>query len=71
MNSILPGTIEEPGLDKYKVGTQEAPSGGAWFVLEAVLFTCIGWTGAASLRPIGCGHKSSTSLMRQPHGAAR
>jgi hypothetical protein len=39
MNSILPGTIEEPGLDKYKVGTLEAPSGGAWFALEAVLFT--------------------------------
>jgi len=37
MNAILPGTIEEPGLDKYKVGTLEAPSGGAWF--EAVLFT--------------------------------
>jgi hypothetical protein len=26
MNSIIPGTIEEPGLDTYKVGTPEAPS---------------------------------------------
>ena len=29
MNSIIPGTIEEPGLDTHKVGTLEAPSGGA------------------------------------------
>ena len=27
MNSIIPGTIEEPGLDTHKVGTLEAPSG--------------------------------------------
>ena len=39
MNSILPGTIEEPGLETYKVGTLEAPSGGAWFALEAVRLT--------------------------------
>ena len=25
----MPGTIEEPGLDRHKVGTLEAPSGGA------------------------------------------
>jgi hypothetical protein len=36
MNSILPGTIEEPGLDTDQVGTLEAPSGGAWLALEAV-----------------------------------
>ena len=29
MNAIIPGTIEEPGLDTSKVGTLEAPSGGA------------------------------------------
>ena len=29
MNSIIPGTIEEPGLDTHEVGTLEAPSGGA------------------------------------------
>ena len=29
MNSIIPGTIEEPGLDPPKVGSLEAPSGGA------------------------------------------
>src|SRR5580698_9185387 len=29
MNAIIPGTIEEPGLDTSKVGTFEAPSGGA------------------------------------------
>src|ERR1700687_3270720 len=29
MTSIIPGTIEEPGLDTSKVGTCEAPSGGA------------------------------------------
>jgi hypothetical protein len=29
MNSIIPGTIEEPGLDTDKVGTLEAQSGGA------------------------------------------
>jgi hypothetical protein len=28
MNSIIPGTIEA-GLDTHKVGTLEAPSGGA------------------------------------------
>ena len=39
MNSIIPGTIEEPGLDTYKVGTLEAPSGGAWLALEAVRLT--------------------------------
>jgi hypothetical protein len=39
MNSILPGTIEEPGLEIYKVGTLEAPSGGAWSALEAVRLT--------------------------------
>ena len=27
MNSIIAGTIEEPGLDTHKVGTLEAPSG--------------------------------------------
>jgi hypothetical protein len=27
--NIMPGTIEEPGLDRHKVGTLEAPSGGA------------------------------------------
>jgi hypothetical protein len=39
MNSILPGTIEEPGLDTDQVGTLEAPSGGAWLALEAVRLT--------------------------------
>ena len=39
MNSILPGTIEEPGLDTYKVGTLGAPSGGAWLALEIVRLT--------------------------------
>jgi hypothetical protein len=39
MNSILPGTIEEPGLDTDKVGTLEAPSSGAWLALEAVRLT--------------------------------
>jgi hypothetical protein len=39
MNSILPGTIEEPGLDTGKVGILEAPSGGAWLALEAVRLT--------------------------------
>jgi FlaA1/EpsC-like NDP-sugar epimerase len=29
MKTILPGTIAEPGLDRYKVGILEAPSGGA------------------------------------------
>ena len=29
MNYIIPGTIEEPDLDTDKVGTLEAPSGGA------------------------------------------
>ena len=29
MNSIIPGTVEEPGLDIPKVVTLEAPSGGA------------------------------------------
>src|ERR1700693_590696 len=29
MNITIPGTIEEPGLDTGKVGTLEAPSGGA------------------------------------------
>ena len=29
MNSIILETIEEPGLDTHKVGTLEAPSGGA------------------------------------------
>jgi hypothetical protein len=38
MNSLLHGTVEEPGLDQYKVCTLEAPSGGAWFALEAALF---------------------------------
>ena len=27
--NIIPGTIEEPGLDRSKVGDLEAPSGGA------------------------------------------
>ena len=39
MNSIIPGTIEEPGLDAHKLGTLEAPSGGAWLALEAVGLT--------------------------------
>jgi hypothetical protein len=39
MNTILPGTIEDPGLDTYKVGTLEAPSGGVWLALEAVRLT--------------------------------
>jgi hypothetical protein len=39
MNCILPGTIEEPGLDTYRVDTLEAPSGGAWSALEAVRLT--------------------------------
>src|SRR5271157_6322564 len=29
MNITIPGTFEEPGLDTGKVGTLEAPSGGA------------------------------------------
>jgi hypothetical protein len=29
MNITIPGTTEEPGLDTVKVGTLEAPSGGA------------------------------------------
>src|SRR5271166_1220368 len=29
MNIVIPGTIEEPGVDTHKVGTLEAPSGGA------------------------------------------
>ena len=36
MNTIPPGTIEEPGLDTYQAGTLEAPSGGVWLALQAV-----------------------------------
>jgi hypothetical protein len=39
MNTILPGTIEDPGVDTYKVGTLEAPSGGVWLALKAVRLT--------------------------------
>ena len=39
MNITTPGTIEEPGLDAYKAGTLEAPSGGVWLALQAVRLT--------------------------------
>ena len=39
MNTILPGTIEELGLDTDKVSALEGPSGGVWLALEAVRLT--------------------------------
>ena len=50
MNPIIPGTIEEPSLDTYKVGTLEAPSDGAWLTLEAVRSTMhwLDWRGEPS-----------------------
>jgi hypothetical protein len=51
MNSILPGTIEEPGLETNKVGTLEAPSGGAWLALEAARLTLYALDGCGSPSP--------------------
>ena len=51
MNITIPGTTEEPGLDTGKVGTLEAPSGGAWLALEAVRLTLYWLDGRGSPSP--------------------
>ena len=63
MNSIIPGTIEEPGLDTDKVGTLEAPSGGA-VNMHTIKGQVAVITGAAG----GIGHALALDMMRR--GAA-
>jgi hypothetical protein len=49
MNSILPGTIEEQGLETFKVGTLEASPAAPWLALEAVRLTLFWLDGAGGL----------------------
>src|SRR6516162_3813929 len=63
MKTILPGTIEEPGLDTYKVGTVEAPSGGA-VNMHTIKGQVAVITGAAG----GIGHALALDMARR--GAA-
>ena len=63
MNSIISETIEEPGLDTGKVGTLEAPSGGA-VNMHTIKGQVAVITGAAG----GIGHALTLDMMRR--GAA-
>src|ERR1700693_4040596 len=63
MNITIPGTIEEPGLDPSKVGTLEAPSGGA-VNMHTIKGQVAVITGAAG----GIGHALALDMTRR--GAA-
>ena len=63
MNSIILETIEEPGLDTHKVGTPEAPSGGA-VNMHTIKGQVAVITGAAG----GIGHALALDMTRR--GAA-